>query len=238
MQENNPTKLIYIDIETVPQYESYIDLPLKIRELWNKKAKFIKSQKESEVSAYKRAGIYAEFGKIICISVGGFKGQSVESGFKIKSFYGHDEVKLLNQFTEMLNQAEKKGQVLLCAHNGKEFDFPYISRRMIINKIKLPNALNISGKKPWEINHFDTMEMWRFGDYKNFTSLDLLTSVLDIPSPKNNMDGSQVADYYYKFNDIKSIKEYCQNDVLAIAQLVLRYQNMNLIEDKNVEFIE
>ena len=232
-----PTKLLYLDIETVPQYPHYLDLPYNVKKHWDKKAAFIKKGNESELSAYKKAGIYAEFGKIICISIGAYHAVKKENKLRIKSFYGDDEKVLLKDFKETIELFEKKEPVILCAHNGKEFDFPYICRRMLINKISLPATLQLAGKKPWEILHVDTMEMWRFGDYKNYTSLDLLTSIFNIPSPKTNMDGSQVADYYYHKKDLASIKKYCEQDVLAIAQVVLAYNNLSLLNLDEVEFV-
>lgn len=237
MNKINPTQLLYLDIETVPQYPSYLDLPGNIRKQWNKKARFIRKGNESELACYKRAGIYAEFGKIICISIGAYHKVNGDNILRIKSFYGDNEKELLNAFKNTIEQLKKKEPINFCAHNGKEFDFPYICRRMIINRVNIPVSLQVAGKKPWEITHIDTMELWRFGDYKNYTSLDLLTTVLNIPSPKTNMDGSHVGEYYYKYNNLESIKNYCEQDVLAIAQLMLVYKNKNLLDTENVEFV-
>ena len=230
--------IIFIDIETVPQYSSYSELSPREKKLWDKKAGFIKKNEESETELYQKAGIYAEFGKIICISAAVKKKQNNEEIIRIKSFYGEDEKQLLEQFTQMITDYEKKQQVILCAHNGKEFDFPYIARRLLINGIKLPDAFQMAGKKPWEIVHIDTMELWRFGDYKSYTSLELLTSVFDIPSPKNDIDGSMVAKVYYEDQDLNRIRDYCQNDVIAIIQLLNRYEGKSLISEENIEIIE
>ena len=182
---------------------------------------------------YSRAGIYSEFGKIICISCGFANGKE----FRIKSFYGDDESILLEEFAHMLNKHYDTERYLLCGHNGKEFDFPYISRRMLINGIKLPNILNMAGKKPWEIRHLDTMELWKFGDFKHFTSLELLASVFKIPTPKDDIDGSMVGYVYWKENDLQRIVTYCQKDVLTVAQLLRRYLGLPLINDADVNTI-
>jgi DNA polymerase elongation subunit (family B) len=206
-----------------------------MRKLWDKKASFlIHDNEKTTEDVYERAGIYAEFGKIIVISVGFFHRKE----FRIKSFYGEDEKVILDDFAMLLNRHYNEVDALLCAHNGKEFDFPYIARRMLINGIELPLILQIAGKKPWEIKHIDTMELWKFGDYKNFTSLDLLTTIFQIPTPKDDIDGSQVAKVYYEEKNLERIKTYCQKDVLAIAQLMRRYLNQPLITEVQVIITE
>ncbi|MFH1001401.1 MAG: 3'-5' exonuclease [Bacteroidota bacterium] len=230
-------QILFLDIETAAQYPNYEELPPRMQELWNKKASLL--SKKEEITAdelYERAGIYAEFGKIVCISIGYFEKKFQK--LRIKSFFGHNEKKLLQIFAETLNNHFKTENDLLCAHNGKEFDFPYIARRMLVNKIKLPGLLNIAGKKPWEIQHLDTMELWKFGDYKHYTSLDLLTAIFEIPSPKSDIDGSEVNYIYWQEKDVKRIAKYCQNDVLAIAQLLNAYQGKTLWEEKDVEFLD
>ncbi|MCG8696770.1 MAG: 3'-5' exonuclease [Bacteroidales bacterium] len=234
----NAHKALYIDIETVPQQLQYDVLDDETKKLWDKKASFLSKNDESASELYNRAGIYAEFGKIICISVGIIQLINNSNSIRLKSFYGDNETKLLQEFAEMIRTQESKQDVVLCAHNGKEFDFPYIARRMLINGIKLPNALQLAGKKPWELNHIDTMELWRFGDYKNYTSLELLTHVFKIPSPKNDIDGSQVAQVYYQDRDLERIKNYCQNDVIAIIQLMRRYNGEELIPGQNIDIIK
>ena len=219
-------KILFLDIETVSLAPNFDALPEKMKKHWEKKARFLHApEDETPESLYSRAAIYAEFGKIIVISVGFFNGFE----FRIKSFYGDDERLLLLDFARLLNNHYNQADSLLCAHNGKEFDFPYIARRMLINGIELPYILRIAGKKPWEINHIDTMELWKFGDYKNYTSLDLLCAIFDIPTPKDDIDGSMVGEIYWKEGDIERIKNYCQKDVLAIAQLLKRYLNQPLI---------
>lgn len=229
------SQVLFLDIETVPAVPSFHDLSERMQKLWSKKAeKLNKDETETPESIYDRAGIYAEFGKIIVISVGFLNGNE----FRIKSYYGDDEKLLLEEFAELLNRYYNYPDSMLCAHNGKEFDFPYIARRMIINGIDLPLILQMAGKKPWEIRHLDTMELWKFGDYKNYTSLDLLTAIFDIPTPKDDIDGSMVGKVYWEDKDLERIREYCQKDVLAIAQLMRRYLNQPLIKDEHVIFAD
>ncbi len=231
----NLSHVLFIDIETVPMHATYDGLSDRMKKLWDKKASHLRTNEQTSPEAlYDRAGIYAEFGKIICISVGYFNG----SEFRIKSFYGDEEKILLEDFAELLNRHFSQAENLLCAHNGKEFDFPYIARRMLVNGIELPYMLQLSGKKPWEIRHIDTMELWKFGDYKNYTSLELLTAIFEIPTPKDDIDGSMVGSIYWQEKDLNRIKVYCQKDVLAIAQLMKRYLNQPLIKEESVVFID
>ncbi len=228
--------ILFLDIETVPQYENFDLVPDNFKEFWEKKSSFFREENQSASDVYQRAGIYSEFGKIICISVGILVKKEGKKAFRLKSFYGDDEKRVLSEFYEMLEKYNASNSDLqLCAHNGKEFDFPYIARRMLINGIKLPKLLNIAGKKPWEVMFLDTMELWKFGDYKNYTSLNLLTQVFNIPTPKDDIDGSMVAEVYWKDKDLIRIVRYCEKDVLAIAQLLLKYKGEVLIEEENVE---
>jgi len=239
LNEINICDLLFIDIETVPQCKSFGEMTGKMQALWDKKSNYFREEGESGEDVYSRAGIYAEFGKIICISAGIVSFSKNEYRMRIKSYYGDDEKLLLSDFCTMLEHfAANKRSVFLCAHNGKEFDFPYISRRLLINGLKLPAVFDNSGKKPWEIAHLDTMELWKFGDYKHYTSLDLLATIFDIPSPKNDMDGSMVADVYWKEGDTARIVEYCQNDVQATAQLFMRYKGMDLIKPENIDIVK
>lgn len=230
------SKILFLDIETVPEFQSYNDLNERIKKLWDSKSKKIQKaeypgeNEKTPEEIYERAGIYAEFGKIICISTGFIH----EGKFRIKSFYGKDERKLLIDFSEMLNNHFNTSLHFLCAHNGKEFDYPYISRRILINGLKLPNLLNIAGKKPWEIMHLDTMDLWKFGDYKSYTSLDLLTAIFNIPTPKNDIDGSQVRKVFYEDDDLERIVKYCQQDTLAVAQIFLKYRGEATISEENI----
>ncbi len=233
MLENTKLEnILFLDIETVPQQPDYNDMPENIKKFWDKKAGYLaKSDEDTPRTLFGRAGIYAEFGKIICISTGFIHGDT----FRVKSFFGDDEKVLLTAFAQMLNSFYNKPQHLLCGHNSKEFDIPYIARRMLVNGIALPVILNLFGKKPWEVQHLDTMELWKFGDYKNFTSLDLLTAIFNIPSPKGDIDGSMVATVYYKEKDLPRIVEYCQRDTLAVAQLLLRYLGKPIIAMDKIE---
>lgn len=229
--------VLFIDIETVPAAPSYDNLDPAMQILWDKKSKQFRTAEQTSAEVYERAGIYSEFGKIICISVGYIKEKNPVS-LRLKSFYGNDEKLLLTDFSVLISKFSKtRRDALLCAHNGKEFDYPYIARRMIINRLIIPEILDNAGKKPWEIKLLDTMDLWKFGDYKNYTSLDLLTSILGIPTPKDDIDGSMVAGIYYSENDIERIVRYCEKDVLAIAQVLLRFMNQSLISDENIESV-
>ncbi len=224
--------LLFLDIETVPQYESFDQLETVTQELYAQKTKYLRKDEFSPEEYYDRAGIWAEFGKIVCISVGYFISKGSRE-FRTRSFYG-DESQLLKEFSQVLNKHFSQRSHLLCAHNGKEFDFPYIARRMIIHGMTIPEKLNLFGKKPWEVPHLDTLELWKFGDYKHFTSLKLLTKVLGIPSPKDDIDGSEVRDVFYNQNDIERIVKYCEKDVVAVAQIVLRLRNEKLLNDLEI----
>ena len=240
----NFNNILFLDIETVSQFELYEQLPDEWKELWALKAQFLLRNKELETAEtiYERAGIYAEFGKIICISCGYLQGNGEDRKLLIKSYSNDDEKKLLEDFCAVLNGWGKDNErftdedkkKFLCAHNGREFDYPYICRRMIINGIQLPKILFLYGKKPWEICHYDTLEFWKFGDYKNYTSLKLLAKVLDVPSPKDDIDGSQVNGVYWKEKDIDRIVTYCQKDVITLAQVLLRFHCESLLKPENI----
>ncbi len=232
----NLSSFLFLDIETVPIVYNFDELDDKNKELFAKKVQYRLKENQQVQDLYSQAGIWAEFGKIIVISVGFF----VKNGdLRITSFASDDEKKLLKNFAKLLNSEYfQRNDLKLCAHNGKEFDFPYIARRMIINNIPLPKQLRVFGKKPWETNFCDTMELWRFGDYKHYTSLDLLTNILNIPSPKNDISGADVARVYYEDNDLKRIKKYCENDVIAVAQIILRYAGKDILDDDKIVFIK
>ena len=228
------SKILFLDIETVSHETTFYQLSERMQKLWAHKAEQIGKGDENATpeSLYERAGIYAEFGKIVFISVGFFN----SNRFRIKSFYSHDEKTLLTDFADMLNRFYSAPDAQLCAHNGKEFDFPYIARRMMINGIQIPRILQVAGKKPWETNFIDTMELWKFGDFKSYTSLDLLCAILDIPTPKDDINGSEVGRVYWQENDLERIRTYCQKDVLAIAQLMRRFTYQPLIADDQVDY--
>lgn len=224
--------LMVIDIETVPQYSSFNEVPAYMQKLWDEKTRKQRKEDETPAEYYNCAGTKAEFGKIICISAGIFTNNQ---GFRVKSFASHNEVELLVKFATLLNSLPAK--LILCGHNAKEFDFPYICRRMLINGIKLPPQLNIACKKPWEICHMDTMEMWKFGDFKNYTSLNLLAAIFGIPTPKDDIDGSMVAQVYWVDNQLDRICTYCQKDVITTAQLLKRFKGEPLIADEQITVI-
>jgi len=237
LEQYNPEKILFLDIETVPRYSSFSELPEKEEEFWDKKSSRFREEDETAADVYSRAGIYAEFGKVICISVTLIVNRSGTYGLRVKSFYGDDEQALLKDFTGMLNKFSEKSDVYLCAHNGKEFDFPYIIRRLLINGLTVPEILNVPGKKPWEVPFLDTMELWKFGDYKNYTSLDLLTYKFDIPTPKDDIDGSMVGRIYWEEQDLDRIVRYCEKDAIAVAQLFLRYKGIRLVDQDLIEYV-
>ena len=226
-------KILFLDIETVPEKENFDQLSEVEKELFAAKTSYQLTEDQTPASIYERAGIWAEFGKIICISVGFFNLNSSQREFRVKTFFG-TEKDLLIAFKNLLETHFNLAAYLLCAHNGKEFDFPYIARRMIIHGINLPSKLNLFNKKPWEVPHLDTLNLWRFGDYKNYTSLSLMAHVLGIPIPKNDIDGSQVAAVYYKEKNINRIVTYCEKDVITVAQVVLRLRNEKLLADNEI----
>jgi uncharacterized protein YprB with RNaseH-like and TPR domain len=226
--------ILFLDIETVPQKENWKSVSKVTQELYEQKTKYQRKEEFTAEQFYDRAGIWAEFGKIICISVGYFIDDKEKKQLRITSFFGDNEHKLLCEFKVLLDKHFAKKTNVLCAHNGKEFDFPFIARRMIVHQIELPKKLNLFGKKPWEIPHIDTLELWKFGDYKHYTSLKLLTSILGIPSPKDDIDGSEVANVYYKEKDLPRIVTYCEKDTIAVAQVLLRFNNDELLKDENV----
>lgn len=226
-------KILFLDIETVPEKATFDELSETEKELFAAKTQYQRTEDQSPASFYERAGIWAEFGKIVCISVGFFNLMSNQREFRIKSFYGQEE-ELLMAFKTLLENHFSQAAHMLCAHNGKEFDFPYIARRMIIKGINLPAKLNLFNKKPWEVPHLDTLHLWRFGDYKHYISLSLMAHVLGIPTPKDDIDGSQVARVYYEEKNIDRIISYCEKDVITIAQIVLRLRNETLLETDEI----
>lgn len=229
--------ILFLDIETVGCVDCYDNLHDRLKTQWARKASFLRREEgqTDEDLFNNRAGIYAEFGKTIVVAVGKYyENEKGEIGLKTKYFADHDEKKLLQDFKAMLDKMDPAA-TRLCAHNGKEFDFPYLCRRMLISGVTHPAVLNQSGRKPWEVTHLDTMEMWKFGDYKHYTSLDLLSAIFDIPSSKEVMDGSMVNEVYYKEKDLAKIAQYCLGDVIAIAQLYLRFKGQELIRPENIQ---
>lgn len=227
--------IIFIDIETVGLVRDYHSLDERLKYLWARKANYLRAEDQTDEEIFNlKAGIYAEFGKVITIVVGKFvDNENGELTLRTKAYSGHNEKELLLEFNKMVDRLDPLS-AKFCAHNGKEFDYPYLCRRMLVNEIKLPAILNITGRKPWEIQHLDTLEMWKFGDYKHFTSLDLLAAIFNIPSSKNNIDGSMVNDVYYQENDLERITSYCVGDVVVLAQVFLRLKGISPIEQKNI----
>lgn len=220
--------ILFLDIETVAKTYDYADLDERMKVQWARKASFLRNKADStDESLYvERAGIYAEFGKIVCVAVGKFfDTDSGDLGLKTKAYYGHDEKHLLADFISMLDKMDPTA-LKLCAHNGKEFDYPYLCRRMLVNELTLPPALNLMNRKPWEVQHLDTLEMWKFGDYKHYTSLDLLAAIFNIPTSKVDMDGSQVNEVYYRDKNLAMIKDYCLRDVSVLARLFLKMKSI------------
>ncbi|MEX0966562.1 MAG: ribonuclease H-like domain-containing protein [Bacteroidia bacterium] len=242
LDDINLEKVLVLDIETVPAKATYEELQENFKELWCHKCNFLNRNAPEPVSPetlYERAGIYAEFGKVACISAGYLKREKGGYSFRIKSYCGDDERQLLQSFTALLqNHFGGKGSYL-CAHNGREFDFPYLGRRMLINGLKLPAMLNVAGRKSWELNHLlDTMQLWRFGDYKNYTSLTLLAAAFGIPSPKDDINGSDVGRVYWQERDLDRISRYCAKDVVTVAQLLLKMRGLELLKEEDVIYVE
>lgn len=233
------SNFLVIDIETVGVSPDYGGLPKRFQKLWDHKSQFFKDSddKTSAELFEERAGIFAEFGKIVSIAIGFFFYDGSKLCFKVKAFSNDDEHLLLKSFKELLTSKFDEGKIRFCAHNGKEFDYPYIARRMLVNDISLPACLQFHGKKPWEINHLDTMELWKFGDRKAFTSLELLAALFNIESSKSDLDGSKVHEAYYKQQGLEKIAEYCMNDVVVTAQLFLKLNALPLMEPENIEII-
>ena len=230
------SKVLFIDIETVSEKSKFEELTPEMQEFWTRKGKYWLKADEEEIDIsdiyQQKAGIYAEFAKVICISAGYIYSKEGKNEIRIKSFFGDDEKILLAEFAELLDtRFADIRKYSICGHNIREFDIPFLSRRMVINGIKLPAPLNISGKKPWELQHLlDTMEMWKFGDFKNYTSLALLASILGIASPKDDIDGSMVGQVYWQDDDLERIVSYCEKDVRTVAQIFLRLNYLPLLE--------
>ena len=230
MSKINLEKILFLDIETVPIVYRYNDLNDTLRDLWDRKWQHNRDISPEE--QYNKAGIYAEFAKVVCIGLGYYK----EGKFKVGTISSADEQEVLTQFTQFLAASFNSPQHVLCAHNGREFDFPFLCRRLIINGMPLPRLLQIQGLKPWEVPHLDTMDMWKFGDYKNYSSLNLLAHIFGIPSPKDDMDGSKVARTFYEEGDLQRIAEYCKKDVITLAKVYNRFSGVSQLADQDVIF--
>ena len=236
IEKINLNNILFLDIETVPEEENFNILDDEMKQLWEQKTLYQRKEEFTPEEFYDHAGIWAEFGKIVCISVGYFANKGDVRNFRVTSFFG-EEKKILIDFSSLLDTHFDQAQHVLCGHNAKEFDIPFLARRMIINQVAIPNKLNLFGKKPWEIPHLDTLELWKFGDYKHFTSLKLLTKILGIPSPKGDIDGSQVAHVFYVEKDIDRIVIYCEKDVIAVAQIFLRLRREELLIEDEISHV-
>lgn len=234
LYQTNLFKILFLDIETVSQHAGFEEMNEYWQKLWADKTQYSRKEDESAAEYYpKRAAVMAEFGKVVCISCGYFAEAEDKRQFRVRSFCGDDEKQLLADFAEMLRK-HFDGSFLLCAHNGKEFDFPYLARRMVVQEVKIPNLLNTSGLKPWEVAHIDTMEMWKFGDRKNFTSVALLAALFNIPTPKDDIDGSKVGEVYWVENNLDRIVEYCQKDTVTVARIFLKMEGLGELPDEEI----
>jgi predicted PolB exonuclease-like 3'-5' exonuclease len=229
--------ILFLDIETVPQEANYASLSPRWKRLWDKKALRLAKEDETPEELYPRAGIYAEFGKIICISAGFITINEGVRSLRVKSFCSHDESEVLTDFCSLLESGYFAKTHFLCAHNGKEFDFPYLCRRILANRISMPDILDLSGKKPWDVKHLDTMQLWKFGDFKNYTSLDLLAALFNIPSPKEDIDGSMIYAIYYGEADLAKIKEYCERDVSTVASVFLAIGGQKILKPEEIIYL-
>jgi predicted PolB exonuclease-like 3'-5' exonuclease len=239
LKDLNIEEVLFIDIETAPVVSEFGKLSETWQKLWEHKMKSQLKENETVEDLYQRAGIYAEFGRIICISMGYIVQKEDEKFYRVKSFYDEDEKVLIDNFFQALQKFTKAGKRKLCAHNGQEFDFPYIARRAIVHGLNLPKILDIAGTKPWETKDqlLDTLQLWKFGDYKHYTSLSLLCELFNIPTPKDDIDGSQVARVYWEDNNLSRIVRYCEKDTLAVANLLLRYKGEKIIEVENMNVV-
>lgn len=233
----NLEHILFLDIETVPEQSRFDLLAPEAQELFDTKTAYKRKADELTAAAYYgHAGIWAEFGKIVCISVGYLTHTTDGRQFRVRSFSG-EESQLLKEVKELLDSHFSSQHHRLCAHNGKEFDFPFLARRMLKHQLALPTLLQLMGKKPWEVPHLDTLELWKFGDYKHYTSLKLLAHFFDIPSPKDDMDGSDVAEVYYEQNDLPRIVRYCEKDVVTLTQVYLKLTLQPPLDEAEIVYV-
>ncbi|MFT3884502.1 MAG: 3'-5' exonuclease [Flavobacteriales bacterium] len=232
------TRILFLDIETVPAVWKWDDLDPDTQRLWGQKMRFRSEQQgRTAEELYAEAGIFAEFGRIVCIGVGILHKEGGDLRLRVTTIHGDDERDILQRFTDLLNKHYNTDDHWLCGHNGKEFDFPYIARRCVVNSVRLPKLLDIGGLKPWEVGHLDTMNLWSFGDRKNFTSLALLTHILGIPTPKDDISGADVGRVYHEEHDLERIATYCKKDVVATVQLFLRLRGEPLIDGASITVV-
>lgn len=234
LEHINPKNIIFIDIETAPVVKDFEQLNDRMKKAWEKKSSFFREDSNPE-DVWMKSAVYSEFSRIICISAAVIYTENKSRKIRVKAFYNEDEKVLLEEFGKMLAGYKRKKDYLLCAHNGKEFDFPFIARRMLINRVNIPDVLDIAGLKPWEVNLLDTMNLWKFGDYKHYTPLELLATLFEIPTPKNEIDGSMVPSLYWQENKLNDIVNYCNKDVVTVANILLSYKGEKIITDENIE---
>lgn len=238
------SNILFLDIETVSNVASYDELSEVMQKFWQKKANsWIKAgdnnNEEQYAQLYKdKAAIFAEYGKVVCISIGynSLDSNTNTTSFRIKSFYNDDERVVLEEFLSLIGKSfNNPDKNRFCGHNIKEFDIPYICRRAIIHQIPLPAIFQLAGKKPWEVKHLiDTLEEWKFGDFKHFISLALLAELLGIPTPKDDIDGSMVGQVYWEDNDLERIRTYCQKDVVTVARIYNKLTLNNVEVSENI----
>ncbi len=232
------SKVLFLDIETVPSVYRWKDLDPVMRGHWEQKTRHRQEMREASAEQlYAEAGILAEFGRIICIGVGIARKEGDGHHLRVTSYHGDDEREVLVRFCDLLNNHYNTEDHWLCGHNGREFDFPWIARRCVVHGIRLPRLLDISGLKPWEVGHLDTMQLWKFGDHKAFTSLALLSHLLGIPTPKDDITGADVARVYWEDRDLERIAAYCRKDVVATTQLYLRLRGEAMIQEANITLV-
>lgn len=239
-QIHDLTKILFLDIETVPQVYRWNELDARTAQLFSEKTRYEQERNDrtAEQLYADKGGILSEFGKIICIGLGSLHQDGNDLKLRVTSYHGDDEYDLLTRFADLLNRHYGTDEHWLCGHNGKEFDFPWIARRCVINRIPLPRALDIAGLKPWEVGHLDTMALWAFGDRKAYTSLALLTHILGIPTPKDDITGADVARVYYEDKDLERIATYCRKDVVATTQLYLRLTGRDSIATEHITMVD
>jgi DNA polymerase elongation subunit (family B) len=240
MQNISIENLFLIDIETVSCSENYELLTEEWKSLWAEKIyKALPDNTTPEEYYPKRAGIMAEFAKVVCISIGYMKKENGSMQLRVKSFYSEDEKEILNGFIQTVCQLqEKNNKWCFTGHNIKEFDIPFLCRRILVNNISIPDCFNFQAMKPWDVPVVDTLHLWRFGDYKHYTSLKLLAATLGVPSPKDDIDGSKVGEVYWNEKDLKRIAIYCQKDVITVANVILRFKGFSLLNDDQIVFVE
>jgi 3'-5' exonuclease len=233
-------EILFLDIETVTETGNWEDLDERKKELWKKKASYMSSTEEIDPEAlyFEKGAIFAEYGKVVAIAIGMIGKKEGQEFLKVKAFAQEDESQLLEEFANFLHQNISPEKYLLCAHNGKEFDYPYLCRRLLIHGMHLPEILNLENKKPWEVPHLDTLEMWKFGDRKNYTSLDLLAAIFKVDSSKSDMDGSMVNHVYYEEKDLRKIAKYCMMDVVVTVQVYRKMKLLELIPEENIQLVE